>query len=788
MNPLYVDVILPLSLRNLFTYALPEEFAQGLSIGCRVAVEVGNRKVYSAIVYEMHDRPPAKGAAKPVLRILDRSAVVTPLQLQLWRWISDYYMCSMGEVMKNLLLPSLKMDAFRGEDDSFSLPNRYRPQTEKYVALPAGTDNDSGEMHRILDGLGRAKQQHAAFCYFLEKAVATDFNGIQKTALLRKELENAGFSPVVLRALMQKNILHGVEKESVPAAKTTPAHIPGEETVSGNRGSTPETVFSTLPILTEAQKNAYDRIGTAFAEKQVVLLHGISGSGKTEIYIHLIKDALERGKSTLFLLPEIAVTTQMIGRFEQVFGDSLTVFHSKNTDKNRFLIYHALLHEHVPRLIVGTRSAVSLPFRNLGLVIVDEEHDQSYKQQEPAPRYNARDAAIVLSKIHRCNTLLGSATPSVESYYNALRGKYALAELPETYSGVRLPKITVIDRRAIKKEPSFTEDRRYLSVLLVRRMEAMLQSGKQVILLQNRRGFSTYLECGQCGHVPQCLHCSVSLTYHKAKHRLVCHYCGYQCPPVSECPSCRSVDMRMKGRGTEKIEAEVEHLFPQARVQRFDLDAVKSASEFQKIIRRIHQNEIDIVVGTQMISKGFDFDHVGLVGVIDADTLLNFPDFRADEKAYQLISQASGRAGRRLTPGETIIQTAQPVHPVIQFLKTYDYAGMAIQQLRQRRKGGYPPFCRLIEITIKHRDPATVKKASDWITARLKACPNVPLSESYMPMIDRLKGMHIASLMLRIPLQQSLKKSKGELWGMLDEMKKIPGLKNVILLPDVDPL
>lgn len=766
--PEYADILLPLALRKPLTYRVPETLAGRLKPGCRVAVELGKRKIYAGLVVRLHDEAPAGARVRPVLYAVDKEPVVTPLQLELWRWISEYYMCTLGEVMKNFFPSSLKMDAFREADESFSLEARFRTRTEKYLAL-AETWRDERALDAGLDALKRAKQQHKAVCFLVENAVPTDFGDRTLPALKRQALEDAGYSAAVLRELEKKGAVVVLERETEPEERPLPDY--------GDR----------LPVLTPEQAEALGSISAAFADKSVVLLHGVSGSGKTEIYLHLIRQALEKGRNVLYLLPEIAVTAQLIDRLKAVFGDRTLVYHSRNTDRSRFDVYQTLLKRPGPWLVTGTRSAVSLPLGDLGLVVVDEEHDPGFKQDEPAPRYQARDTAVLLGRLYGAPVLLGSATPSVESYYNALTGKYGRVELASTFSGVSLPRITVIPRQSIRREAAFSHESRYLSRYLIRRMEETLARKKQVILLQNRRGFSLYTECGECGFVPHCVHCNVSLTYHKGRNRLECHYCGYSAPVPPVCPACGSADLKMKGIGTEKVEEEIRFLFPEARVQRFDLDAVRSAGEMRRIVSDIDEGRVDVVIGTQMISKGFDFPGVALVGVVNADNLLNFPDFRADEKAYQLISQVSGRAGRRAEAGETVIQTAQPDHPVIVQLRRHDYRAMFDRQIESRRPAAYPPFSRLIEFILRHPDAATVRQGAERLAEAIRRTVGGRVSDNYIPVIDRIKGRYIATLLLKLPAGISLAQAKSRLLDEIDRLKAQPPFKHLTVIPNVDP-
>ncbi|MCM1302282.1 MAG: primosomal protein N', partial [Bacteroides cellulosilyticus] len=669
----YADIVLPLA-QPAYTFAVPDgtEVAEGQA----VAVQFGPRKFYTGIVWRVHDRRPDFKRIKPIHRVLYDRPLLSERQRALWEWVASYYLCSLGEVMR-CALPSLIKPSGDTEDEMFQ--EVYRPRTERYVAL-ADELRDEAHLNEILDKLERrAPKQYEAL---LEIAACHSAVG---TGEIARRLLQADWA--VLHALARKGCLRETEHP---------------RTVE--RG---EAQFR-LPDLTSHQTAALDALRTQYAAgKATALLHGITGSGKTEIYIHLAAEVLARGGDVLLLVPEIALTAQLIERMERIFGSRVTAYHSKLTPHRRTETYLQLNRSEGGEFVVGARSALFLPLHRLQLVIVDEEHDASYKQSEPAPRYNGRDCAVMMSRLFGCRTLLGSATPSLETWLNARTGKYGHAELTERYGAARPPQVIVSDTlRAARRG----ERKGRFNAILLEKIHAVLERGEQAMLFQNRRGYSPYVTCTECGWTARCPHCNVTLTYHRAGERLVCHYCGHTEPIPAKCPSCKVTDVVPAGFGTEQIEQELSELFPEARVARLDRDNATSERAYNAIIDDFAARRTDLLVGTQMITKGFDFGGVSLVGILNADNLLNNPDFRAAERAFQLMTQVAGRAGRRDDGGEVVIQTAEPGHPVIRQVAAGDYEAMARMQLADREAFFYPPYARLTALTLRHRDPALLRR------------------------------------------------------------------------------
>ena len=592
---------------------------------------------------------------------------------------------------------------------------------------------------------------------------------------LQKASDRADITPV-LKSLMDRNLIVLEEKitQKRQSKKSKPA-----------KNQDPEDLK--LALLSSAQQKAIDEIRSAFTHTDVALLHGITSSGKTEIYIHLIQEAIQQGKQVLYLLPEIALTAQIITRLRSAFGHEVAVYHSRFTDRERVETWKKILQSDTKtgiRIVLGARSSVFLPFREAGLVIIDEEHENTYKQFDPAPRYHARDTAIMLARFHGAKVLLGTATPSVETYFNCLNGKYSLIELTDRYRDMQLPDIHVVNTRELRRKKQMQS---HFSPLLIDNIAEALKNKEQIILFQNRRGFSLFLECAQCGEIPRCRHCDVSLTYHKLGNRLTCHYCGYGTPVPKACPSCGSSELKMQGFGTEKIEEEIALFFPEARVARMDLDSTRKRQSFEKLIASFELQESDILVGTQMVSKGLDFDHVKLVGIVNADTMLNYPDFRAHERSFQLMAQVAGRAGRKTNRGMVIIQTSDDKNPVIRQVVQNDFTGMYQSQLEERKKFQYPPFCRLVEITIKHRDKDILDKAADFLARRLKqAITDTILGPEY-PLVSRIQNMNLKTLLIKIGRGRSLPIVKKGILFAINELTEHPMFRTVITVIDVDP-
>ena len=749
--PLYADIVLPLA-QPAYTFAVPE--GMHVAEGTAVAVQFGPRKFYTGVVWRVHDRRPPFRTIKSIQRVLYDAPLLSAQQKALWEWIAAYYMCSAGEVMR-VALPSLMKPS--GDTEEEFAEDEFRPRTECYVAL-ARELHDEGRLHEVFEKLGRrAPKQYEAL---LEIASAGDETRIS-TGEVARRLLRADYA--VLHALERKGHIVCTERE---------------RTVE--RGG---SAFR-LPELTAPQREALGSLREQFAEKPAALLHGVTGSGKTEIYIHLIAETLARGGDVLLLVPEIALTAQLIGRMERIFGSRVTPYHSKLTNRRRTETYLRLNRSQGGEFVVGVRSSIFLPLRHLQLIIVDEEHDASYKQADPAPRYNARDCAVVMARLWGGRTLLGSATPSLETWLNAEGGKYGRAVLAERYGDARPPEIFVSDTiRAAKRG----ERHAHFNKLLLDKMEETLGRGEQVMLFQNRRGFAPYVECSQCGWTARCPHCNVTLTYHKGGARLVCHYCGYTAPVPAKCPSCEVTEVLPRGFGTEKVEEEIARLFPEARVARLDRDSVTSERAFNAIISDFEARKTDILVGTQMITKGFDFGGVSLVGILNADNLLNNPDFRAAERAFQLMLQVAGRAGRRSDGGEVVIQTSEPGHPVIRQVVAGDFAGMARMQLSEREAFFYPPYARLTSLTLRHRDVALLRRGVTELAARLRVRFGRRVLGPMTPPVDRIRGEYLAGLLLKIESGASSAKARALLAAELKAFAENPEFKTITFICNVDP-
>ena len=727
----YVDVIMPLPLDGCFTYLLPDDIAHfAVTAGMRVVVPLGRSKKYVGIVAEVHGRTP-DFEVKPIEQVLDEKPVLLPGQLRLWRWIADYYMSPLGEVMNAALPMGLKV---RGA---------YKPKTETYVGLAAPYRSERG-MHIALDMLTRAQKQQKVLVDFLamthwDEAVDADNpekgggdGGIVVQELTREELINESHCTAnIVKQLVDRKILFLYEKEVGRL----------------NHGGEPH--LERIKQLSEPQAEAYNQILFQFMSKQVVLLHGVTSSGKTEIYIHLIRRALERGEQVLYLLPEIALTVQMRERLQRIFGNRLGIYHSKYSDAERVEIWQKQLSANPYDVILGARSAVLLPFRRLGLVIVDEEHETSFKQQDPAPRYHARSVAIMLAAMtgKEVNVLLGTATPSMESYQNAMKGKYGLVTLKQRYQDIEMPEIEVVDVKDLQRRKMMTGA---FSPQLIAAMRKALENGEQVILFQNRRGYTQMMECRQCGWVPRCENCDVTLTYHKTLNMLTCHYCGrtYQMPAT--CPCCESTDLRGRGYGTEKVEDQVMALFPDARVARMDLDTTRTRNAYERLIGDFASGRTNILIGTQMISKGLDFDRVAVVGIMNADTMMNYPDFRAYEHAFMMMAQVSGRAGRKGRRGKVLLQTKNHELPLITQVVNKDFEGFFDDLLAERAAFRYPPFYRLIYVFLKHKYEGVVDRAAVDMGHRLRQLFGERVLGPDKPAVAKIKTLNIRKIVLKL--------------------------------------
>lgn len=818
---MFADLIFPFPLHQVFTYNVPDEFLPEVSPGVRVAVQFGARRMYSALVFRLHNQKPEDYETKDILAVLDSYPVVLPLQYDFWNWISSYYMCSHGEVMKAALPAGLKLESetrlvinpdfqqfeeislkesvvlsFLEEKTSLTvaeiaknynkrdllsiikslidkeavfaeehLREGYKPKLLTTIKLSADYHSEE-KLNETLDSLKRAPKQVSILNTFLEKVLNETSNSpeYEKKALLKA----SGASQDALQALIKKGILEISVRE-----------------LSLNKQNQDHTIQ--LKPLSSSQQTALEDIQKHFTSRHVVLLHGITSSGKTEVYFHLIAEELSKGRQVLYLLPEIALTAQMINRLTGAFGDCVGIYHSRYSDTERNAVWQEMLKgsDSSLRIILGVRSSIFLPFTSLGLIVIDEEHENTFKQFDPAPRYHSRDSAIVLARLHDAKVLLGTATPSLESYYNALTDKYALVKLESRYQEVALPKIETADVRRARKKKQMQS---HFHPVLIESIQMALQSKEQVILFQNRRGFAPYLQCNDCGNIPKCKYCDVSLTYHKGINQLTCHYCGYASNKIGNCHSCGSSFVKIMGFGTEKVEEELELFIPGARIARMDVDATRSRKSYEKLLADFDAGEIDILVGTQMITKGLDFQNVNLVGILDADHLLNYPDFRAYERSYQLMAQVSGRAGRRQKQGKVIIQTTQADHPIIQHVMQNNFVGMFNTQLQERRSFLYPPFSRLIQIILKHREASALTVSASYLANKLRDHFNNKVFGPEFTLIPRIQNLFQQQILIKIPRNVALAEWKEKLADEIAKFKQTPDHKAVQVTIDVDPM
>ncbi len=818
----YIDVVLPIPLAQSFTYSVPAEWSDALRIGMRVVVPFGSKKMYTGIVCLCHTNKPNLTEIKEVICLLDKRPVLRHPQLKFWEWIASYYLSSVGEVYRAALPSGLKLESettvrinevvdtedslspkelklidllFDGHSKTISelnkalhqrdvmptlkilleknvieieekLCEKYRAKTESFLRLTKKASDEKG-LEEIFKDLKRAPKQEKLLMEFIE--LSKYFIPGKQREVSRREIQQRipGTSAGALKSLIDKGILESFSKEV------------------GRLEATEISTQEAFP-LNEHQQAAYRKIRQHFASKQVVLLHGVTSSGKTEVYIHLAQQVLSEGKQVLYLVPEIALTTQLTTRLQRVFGRRLAVYHSKFPDAERVEIWNKMLQDEGYDIIIGVRSSIFLPFRKLGLVIVDEEHESSYKQLDPAPRYHARNAAIVLASMHGAKTLLGSATPAIESYYNAQMGKYALVELKQRHREQELPDIYTLDvKEAYRKKRMET----HFSDVLLEKTEQALKHNEQVLLFQNRRGYAPYLECKCCAYVPRCTNCDVSLTVHKGINTLSCHYCGASETIPDSCPNCKTPgSLLTRGFGTEKIEEEIKLLFPEARVARMDLDTTRSRKSYTNIIGAFESHKIDILIGTQMISKGLDFDKVNLVGILNADNILNFPDFRSAERAFQMLTQVSGRAGRKDKKGEVVLQTSQPEHLVIQQVLRNDYAAMYEQQCKERACFHYPPFCRLIRITLRHRDAHTLERAASQFAVAMRKVFGTRVLGPNSPIIGRIQKLYLKDLLLKIEPQASQERAKDLVQQLIKQFGSFQEFRAIKFIVDVDPV
>lgn len=820
MPELYAQIILPLSLHDSYTYVVPESMQKAIQPGQRVIVQFGQKRLYAALVLSLTKNKPQNVEIKDIKDILDENPIVLQNNLKLWEWMAKYYCCTLGDVFRAALPTGLKLDSkskvsLTGSDTEtiignkehvllrliesgpfylselqkrkdFSYPalkllqgknlvsieekvsEKYKPKTETFVRFHSSIKKES-DLELKMEKLGRAKKQLELFYHFCAKTKA--FEPDQIKSISKKELlDSTNFNPGLVKELAKKEILAEFQETVSRIEQTAIAQV-------------------SLNLLNHYQEEALTQIKQAFETKQVALIHGITASGKTEIYIHLIDDILKTGRQALYLVPEISLTTQIIKRLQNVFGNKVGIYHSKMNSQERVEIWNKVLEfQNNPDkgygVVLGARSALFLPFSNLGMIIVDEEHENTFKQYDPAPRYNARDMAVILGYQNKAKVLLGSATPSIESYFNAISGKYALVNLFKRHAEVEPPEMLVADiKRAFKRRQMHS----LLTPELYKSIENALEQKEQVILFQNRRGYSPYVECFSCGWIPKCVNCDVSLTYHKYKKRLSCHYCGYNMLLPAACDDCGSPEIKTRGFGTEKIEDELKSLFKNARIARMDLDTTQTKNAFEKIVHNLENKRTDILIGTQMVTKGLDFEHVSVVGILNADNLINFPDFRAHERAYQLISQVSGRAGRKHKQGRVVIQTTQPDHPLIQLAKEQDFNTHIQSQLTERKLFKYPPYSRLIKIIVKHKNLPTVERASQQLADELRKSRLFIVLGPEFPLISRIQLWHHKEIWLKISRRQDLDEVKTTIQHAVETVRHLPSNSSCIINTDVDP-
>lgn len=811
----FIDVLLPLPLPRAFTYWVNEAEFDFLSPGFRVGVPFGKNKLYTGLVYKKHRVAPQAYTPKTIEVILEDHSIVTPQQLQFWEWMSDYYRCSMGNILRAALpsaflltsetfisrVKEIEIDWDELSDEAYlvlealeqrdlliediqaivqrktvlpllqtliekgyvqtlqSLKEKYKPKKHRYLRIHPDHSTDEA-LSSLFDQLKRAPKQSAFLLGLYQLKNEEEW---VKLSLLKKQLD---VTSGLVRILLDKGV---IEEQWVQQDRVLLKGMDGDS----------------KPVLSFAQQTALNDVQQQWEEKEVVLLEGVTSSGKTEVYFSLIEEQLKKEKQVLFLLPEISLTAQMVQRLQKRFGEQVTVFHSKFSIHERVEVWKNILHNSPKaRIVLGARSAIFLPFKRLGLIVVDEEHESSFKQFDPAPRYQARDAAIVLGNQYKCKLLLGSATPSIESRFNVERKKYGHVQLLERFGEAVLPLVQTIDLKEAHKKK---EMKGLFSKALFEQIENNLLEGKQIILFQNRRGYAPLLECHTCGHIPQCTNCDVSLTYHQYNHQLRCHYCGYHIAKPIQCVVCSGPSLELKGTGTQQIEEQVQQYFPQAKVERMDWDSTRGKWSFESIIERFTTGEVNILVGTQMVTKGLDFKNVGLVGVINADPLLFFPDFRAHERAFQLLTQVAGRAGRSSEQGKVLIQSFSPAHPVLQQVIQTNYEALYTQQIHERRTFDYPPFFRLIRISLKARDYQKAQQAAQWLHDVLAQHLTTPILGPVDPVVARVRNQYIKQLLLKYPDNTSRKHIKDVLSNALKSIEAIGQFRSVKINIDVDP-
>ncbi|WP_309612565.1 primosomal protein N' [Flavobacterium sp.] len=811
----FIEVIVPLSLPKTFTYKVSESEFSFIKKGMRIAVPFGKNKIYTALVIDLHREEPTLYEAKEIHQILDENPIVNEFQINHWFWIASYYMCTIGDVYRGALPSALLLesetiisqnnetfvDQTSFTDDEFliyealqhqsslniqniidilnkktvlpviqklinkniislqeEIQSAYKPKLVKYIRLHENYFAEE-KLIALLDSLKSEKRKNLVLQYFQLQAQE------QQPISVKQLTEKTQTTVAIVKGLVEKGIFE-------------------EYFIQEDRVNFEKNKIENELTLSQAQQQAFDEIVSSFYTKEVSLLHGVTSSGKTEIYTKLIENYIAQGKQVLYLLPEIALTTQLVARLTKHFGNKVAVFHSKYSNNERVEVWNNVIQNSTSaQIVIGARSALFLPFNNLGLIIVDEEHEQTFKQQDPAPRYHARDAAIVLANAHQAKVLLGSATPSIETYYNATSGKFGLINLKERFGKVQMPEIELVDL----KDSYFRKKMKgHFSTTLIDEITEAFANKEQVILFQNRRGFSPVLECMTCGHVPQCPQCDVSLTYHKFKNQLRCHYCGYSMAKPTNCHVCSSVDLETKGFGTEQIELELAEFFPLKNIKRMDQDTTRGKYSFEKIIDSFKNREIDVLVGTQMLAKGLDFDNVSLVGIMNADNMLYHPDFRAFERSFQMMTQVAGRSGRAEKRGKVIIQTYNPLHNIIQQVTNNDYQGMYKEQLYERKIYYYPPFYRLIKLTLKHRDFEKLKEGSMWLFQVLQQNLTIPVLGPEEPAIGRIRNEYIRTIMIKMPVDASIQGTKKTIQKILNSFDLVSQYRTIKVTVNVD--
>lgn len=818
----YVDVIVPLSIANLFTYSLPEELENKVKTGCRVVVPFGAKRYYTAIVVKIHYSAPEEYETKEVTEVLDESSAILQTQLKFWQWVADYYLCTLGDVYKAAIPSGMKLESetivtYNQEYEATEkmsdkeqtvldilsndneqcitqieraaniknilpvvksllekgaifikeeLKRNYKPKTEARVRLTESMNCEIA-VKESFDKLSHAPKQLAVLMKYIELSGWMSDNSDNLKEVSKKELlEKSGASASILNGLAEKGILEIYYHEVGRLEKYNSDTVP-------------------MNMLNTIQQNSFNNILSAFHQKNICLLHGVTASGKTEIYIHLIQEVIKAGKQALYLLPEIALTTQITNRLKKVFGSRLGVYHSKFPDAERVEIWQKQLSENDYDVILGVRSSIFLPYRRLGLIIVDEEHETSYKQQDPAPRYHARSAAIMLASIYGAKTLLGTATPSIESYYNATHGKYALVEMKERFQNIQLPEIEIVDIKELTRKKRMNG---HFSPYLLQKIRESLENKEQVILFQNRRGFAPMIECRTCGWVPKCKNCDVSLTYHKGLNQMTCHYCGYTYNVPKSCPACGGVELINKGFGTEKVEDDIKYIFPDAKVARMDLDTTRTRSAYERIINDFQEGKTDILIGTQMVSKGLDFDRVSVVGILNADSMLAYPDFRSFERAFQLMAQVAGRAGRKNKRGLVVLQTKSPELPLIHEVVTNDYFRLYNEQIEERNLFKYPPFHRLIYVYLKHKKEDILEQAAECMAQYLRNGLGERVLGPDKPPVGRIQTLFIKKIVVKVELQASMSKVRNYLAQVQRTLIEDQRFRSLIVYYDVDPM